>query len=183
MVTADWHQQDCSLQLKSRVECHLLYNSTLDPILKINQTTFVTFSIMILDKITIFSNFSVYTVPPTSEIHILAVSSLMPCTCCFLQKSAPPRAPIPLLSKSWGPQTNTSSCLLTWAIPVTEIGTPWRVYTRGDSTFKVIVLRDILQTNQAQQGVYVATTLRHSIVSTWSVWTIVKFSSMFLFSQ
>lgn len=34
--------------------------------------------------------------------------------------------------------------IFTWAIPVTEMGTPWLVYTVGDSTHNVIVFREIL---------------------------------------
>ena len=45
-------------------------------------------------------------------------------------------------------KTNRSTTSGTWAIPVTEIGTPCRVYTRDDSTFRVIVLREILDLNR-----------------------------------
>uniref|UniRef100_A0A2M4DBB4 Putative secreted protein n=1 Tax=Anopheles darlingi TaxID=43151 RepID=A0A2M4DBB4_ANODA len=38
--------------------------------------------------------------------------------------------------------------ILTCAIPVTEIGTPWLVYTVGLSTCSVIVLREILDTEK-----------------------------------
>lgn len=43
----------------------------------------------------------------------------------------------------------------TWAIPVTDIGTPWLVYTVGLSTCSVMVFSDILQTISYSQSQYI----------------------------
>lgn len=37
---------------------------------------------------------------------------------------------------------------VTWAIPVTDIGTPWRVYTLSLFTFSVRVFKEILQNKE-----------------------------------